>query len=203
MKIRIGKNLIRFAYKFVDIEASGETAILDDRMLEYSFVISRLVKYGFGNSIRILDVGCSARINPIPATMCELECNVWGIDIREFKYTHPNFKFALGDIRKTGFPNNFFDAVCAISSLEHIGIAGRYGIKESDIKGDLYAINEINRIIKPDGVFVATIPLVGKSSNLERSYTNLTITCLFDKWHVIERINYNNLVCIKAIKNAK
>jgi O-antigen chain-terminating methyltransferase len=65
------------------------------------------------------------------------------------------------DIRKTTFPDNYFDMVFCISTLEHIGRdVSRYtrtaGEKQND--GDLKALREIVRITKNKGKIVLTIP---------------------------------------------
>jgi len=61
----------------------------------------------------------------------ELAClgfKVYGLDVSNYKLTRPNFTFVKEDIRSTSFPNNFFDIVIAISTIEHIGL-GYYGDK--------------------------------------------------------------------------
>src|SRR4030042_6857696 len=119
MKIKLTDNIIKLAYKFIDVEASAKTAFVDERMIEYSFVLSRVLMNTI-KIMKILDVGCTAKINPIPATLCELGHKVFGIDKRQFGYRHPNFQFVDGDIICTGFPSEFFNCISAISVLEHI-----------------------------------------------------------------------------------
>lgn len=55
--------------------------------------------------------------------------------------------------RNIGFPNNFFDAVIAVSTIKHVGI----------FDGDKKAVAEIKRILKPNGIFVVTLPSAKKS----------------------------------------
>ncbi|GAI40803.1 unnamed protein product, partial [marine sediment metagenome] len=105
MKFKLSPKLIRFAYRFFDVEASSEAAPPDERIIEYSFVIQKLDSLPRG---KVLDVGCTARLNYLPAALASLSWEVWGIDLREFKFRHPNFHFVLGDIRNTNFPDNFF-----------------------------------------------------------------------------------------------
>jgi len=130
-KLKLSPGWLKFAYRFLDVEASAEAALPDGRMIEYSFVIGKLVSLAKG---RLLDVGCVARLNLVPATIASLGWEVYGIDVRQFKFRFPNFHFVLGDITKTDFPDSFFDAVSAVSTLEHIGLKGRYGISEGDPK---------------------------------------------------------------------
>ena len=65
------------------------------------------------------------------------------------------------DIRKTNLPNNFFDLVFFVSTIEHIGKDNSIYDKmycENDNLGDLKAIKEIHRITKKGGRIVLTAP---------------------------------------------
>ena len=65
------------------------------------------------------------------------------------------------DIRKTTFPDNFFDMVLCLSTLEHIGRdVSRYTQTAGEFRqdGDLEALREIVRITKDRGKIVLTVP---------------------------------------------
>jgi SAM-dependent methyltransferase len=124
-----------------------------DRIVEYPFVLKELnLKSG-----RVLDVGCTSPYNIIPLVLANRGLEVWGIDVREFKIRHPSFKFVKGDIRKTNFPDSYFDQIIAISTLEHIGLRGRYS-STTDLNGDKKAILEMDRILKRRGNMLITVP---------------------------------------------
>lgn len=181
-KLKLSTRIIKLAYRFVDVEASSETAPPDERIIEYSFVIGKLASMPVG---KILDVGCTARLNYLPAALASLGWKVWGIDLREFKFRHPNFHFVLGDIRNTNFPDNFFDAAYAVSTLEHIGLSGRYGVTEEDLEGDARAVKEIGRILRPSGILLCTVPY-GREAKiikpLQKIYDGLSLDTLFYSW---------------------
>ncbi len=158
-RLKLSPKLIRFAYHFVDLEASGEKDRLTTRVIEYSFAIQKL---GSSQGGKLLDIGCTSRWNLLPATLVGLGWEVYGIDIRELKFRHPNFHFVCEDIRNTSFPDNFFDCVCAISTIEHIGLSGRFGVAKEDPKGDVKAIKEVERIIRPGGTFLVTVQKILK-----------------------------------------
>lgn len=126
-----------------------------DRYIEYPFVVRNLPK----PPAKILDVGCSGSFFPL--LLASFGCEVYGIDLREYaiinKLTINNFKFVKGDIRKTAFEDEYFDAVAAISTLEHIGLSGRYA-GDDDPDGDKKAVIEMKRILKPKGIMLLTIP---------------------------------------------
>jgi SAM-dependent methyltransferase len=117
---------------------------------------------------------------------------VYGIDIREFKFKHPNFTFVLGDIRNTKFPDNFFDYVTAVSTLEHIGIRGRYGVTKEDPKGDIKTVREVARILSPHGIFLLTIPY-GQGQlikPLQRVYDKVRLTKMLCQWKIVKEVYY-------------
>ena len=81
-----------------------------------------------------------------------------GIDIRPYQMCD-EIAFTQSDITSSQLPDNFFDVVTAISTIEHIGLKNRYGVKYVD---DEKAIKEIRRILKPNGIFLMTVPFGDK-----------------------------------------
>ncbi len=149
---------------------------IPDRMVEYGFVLRELE-----SGKRLLDVGCTSPYNIIPIVLADQSWEVHGIDVREFRIHHPNFKFHLGDVRRTGFPDSYFDCVLAVSTVEHIGLRGRYSAA-GDLEGDRTAILEIQRILRSGGNLLLTLPfgkpkIVGAS---HRIYDGKSLRMLVD-----------------------
>jgi len=102
-------------------------------------------KYG-----RILDAGCADGIFlPTLSQLCE---ELYGCDISQ-KYLDEintdalgNVKLSVEDIHKTTFPDNFFDLVVCLETLEHV---------QSPHK----AIAEIRRIMKENALGVISVPI--------------------------------------------
>ena len=69
MKIKLSPSIIKFAYHIFDVEASAQTAAADGRMYEYAYVIQKTSALLIG---KVLDVGCTVRLNFIPATLLGL-----------------------------------------------------------------------------------------------------------------------------------
>ncbi len=181
-KLRLSPRLVRWAYRFVDLEASAEPASPDQRLIEYAFVIGKLHSRPPG---RVLDVGCTSSLNCLPAVLASIGWEVRGIDFREFKYRHANFEFTLGDFRHTGFPDNSFDAVYAVSTLEHVGLSGRYGLIEEDPEGDIRTVEEMGRILRPGGSLLCTLPYAREARilrPLQRIYDQSSLDRLFSGW---------------------
>lgn len=159
------------------------------RTVEYAFIINKMSPMQKGKA---LDVGCVARNNLLPQVLTGFGWEVWGIDIRPFTVKLPNFHFAPGDVTNTTFADGFFDCIYAVSTIEHIGLAGRYGVTEDDLSGDTRVLKEIERILCPGGILLVTMPY-GKRKvipPLERIYDREQLQELFSDWQVKEQVYY-------------
>ena len=191
-KLKLSPKLMKFMYNFIDIEASPETALPNRRIIEYSYIIQQLNLVPAG---RVLDIGCAARLNFLPPCLASLGWEVYGIDLREFKFKFkwPNFHLICEDITKTtSFSNDFFDHVCAVSTLENIGMGGRYGVNKDDPQADVKTVNEVGRILKKDGTFLVTVSY-GKRSitrHMHRIYDRVGLHELFQNWKIRDEIYY-------------
>lgn len=175
----------RVAGLLVNLEAV-ERGTINSRLIEYPFVIGRLAGLTPG---RVLDVGCADGGNVVAPTLAALGWEVWGIDIRDFSLPWKNFRFVKGDMaRGTPFADAFFDGVYAVSSIEHFGLAGRYGIREDDPEADFKAVREIGRTLKPGAPFLLTVPYGrgGIVRPAERVYSRRRLRRLLEGWTVRE-----------------
>jgi len=153
------------------------------RIIEYPWVLRNLPSEG-----KILDVGSTG--SQLPIMLACLGYRVWTIDVRDYEYAglSDNLHSVVGDIRRTGFPDGFFDVVVAVSTIEHVGL-GRYG-DPIDVEGDRKAIKEIRRIMTSDGILLVTVPF-GKQSttSLHRVYDENTLLSLLEGFK-IQSIDY-------------
>ena len=139
---------------------------VSERVMEYAFAIKTL---GVGGKRRILEVGCTDAHNCLPTLFAALGHEVHGIDIREFKVRYPSFTFSRQDVMSISYPEHSFDNVVAISVVEHMGLKGRYGVSRRESQGDRKAIEEMARVLKPDGRLVITVPY-GKTFSVVGSF---------------------------------
>lgn len=127
---------------------------ISERVVEYPFVIKNISGLEKG---RILDVGCYGSC--LTTILAALGHEVHALDIRRFPIQYPMVKIIEGDILQTNYSSEFFDAVVAVSTIEHVGIkSNAYGIHHGDPDGDKRAIREMARVLKPGGKMVITVP---------------------------------------------
>lgn len=173
----------RFSGRFLNLEAL-ESGLLHSRLIEYPYVLSKLATMPVG---KVLDVGCSDGGNVVVPTLANLGWDVYGIDVRMWRYTHKNFHFLQGDISVgINFKDDFLDCAYAISSIEHFGLTGRYGIREADPEADIRTTKVMRRIVRPGGHFLLTIPygeggIVGPAA---RVYDRKRLDRLLSGWQI-------------------
>lgn len=120
---------------------------------------------------KILDLGCGTGRNTIYLaqqgfTVYALDISKTGVTItkkKAQKLNLKNIKYKIADIRKTSYPNNYFDAVICIFVLGH-------GL----LKDNKDAVKEIYRILKPKGMFITEFMSVkdktcGKGKKIEKN----------------------------------
>lgn len=133
--------------------------VFSERIIENPLIIQHLP----AKKSKILDVG--SRYSQVPLEMASLGHDVVALDIEDYIFKHKLLKFVKGDIRKTPFKANSFDVVTIISTLEHVGMGETsYGDRE-ERDGDVTAMEEIWRILKPGGIILVTVPF-GKAKFL-------------------------------------
>ncbi len=155
---------------------------LSERIVEYPFVLRNL---NLAQGGLVLDVGCGSSY--FPPILASLGYQTYGIDVEDYPVETPNFKFVKTDVRRTGFPDAFFDRILVISTMEHIGIkhfgtaAGSSGL--DDVGADRQAMRELVRILKPGGKILMTVPFgkIGRViRNYQRFYTSNSLGLLLD-----------------------
>ncbi len=91
------------------------------------------------------------------------------------------------DITNLPFDDNSIVSLSCMHVVEHIGL-GRYG-DPLDPDGDLKAINELKRVLAPNGYLIFVVPVGGKSIimfNAHRIYTYEQVISYFENFELIE-----------------
>jgi len=129
--------------------------LLGDRDIEWSWVASQMPS-GRGKA---LDFGPGSSYLGLIAA--QRGFNVIAIDLEpvRWSYLHPRLRFVQGDVMKLALPKEHFDLVINCSTVEHVGLVGRYGVTENRPNGDLEAMARLRELMKPGGVMLLTIPV--------------------------------------------
>jgi len=190
---------IWFLYKFFPEYFAKEPLKYTDRYYEYPWALKHI--YTYTKKAVMLDVGSAGSMFPLLAK--SFGNTVFSTDIRKINY-HGITCFNY-NICSTPFQSKLFDIVTAISTIEHIGLEGRYGVDSTD--SDIKAVNEIKRILRPNGIFLLSIPYasVDRKTKFHRVYSERTIKSLLNGFKLeidIEKSpeNEDYIAMIKAIK---
>jgi len=136
---------------------------LDERVVEYPWVLSRLGRYTEG--LRALDAGSTLNYETIlqhPAVKRhkwsivtfapEAEC-FWDLGI----------SYMYEDLRALPCKDEWFDAITCISTIEHVGmdnvlVTMEKAHRENRPQDFHCAVREMRRVLKPGGVLFLTVP---------------------------------------------
>lgn len=126
-----------------------------DREIEWSWIAGRMPN-GPG---RALDFGTGGSLLPLVAA--QKGYDVLAIDLLpiQWSYSCPSIAFQQGDLRMLDVAAHSFDLVINCSTIEHVGLAGRYDVIQGDANGDLAAMERLRELLTPEGSMLLTIPV--------------------------------------------
>lgn len=139
---------------FASARSDPEISIWGERTVEWSFV-SREIPCGPGEAI---EFGCEDGYLSLVAAQKGFNVVANDLQDQNFAWQHPGVAFYKGDFLKLTLPCNHFDLAINCSSVEHVGVAGRYGIELTQEDGDIEVMNRLAEILKPDGLLLMTAP---------------------------------------------
>jgi SAM-dependent methyltransferase len=198
----VKRSIFKVIYKLYLWSAkSSDESFLGSRYIEYPYVIKQIIKL-IPRGSKVLLIGCAG--DPLSTILPSLGFKVIGIDLKNVNIRYPDFEFVLADIRKTMFPDSYFDAAVAVSVIEHVGLL------EGDIKGDQGAFEELKRILKPEGLLILTVPCSEKERIefgrvTQRIYTKEGLKTSLNKYFRTEHIEYvpEAKICLATTRNNK
>lgn len=147
---------------------SGYGWRLDERIVEYSWFYSNLPK-GPG---RLLDAGSVLNLYFLlmHPSVREKQTFVSTLAPEAMAAWRDSVSYVFEDFRDTCFRDNYFDWICCLSTLEHVGLdnsmlyTGDDSMKESDEKSHLEFLLQMRRVLKPGGTLFLTVPF-GRHEN--------------------------------------
>lgn len=132
----------------------SEITIWGERTVEWSF-LSREMPTGPGEAI---EFGCEEGYMSLVAAQRGFHVLANDLQDQTFTWQHPNVEFRKGDFLKLTLPRDYFDLAINCSSVEHVGVAGRYGIEIGQDEGDIAVMHRLEEILKPEGLLLITAP---------------------------------------------
>lgn len=168
-----------------DMEAIMTYSLKGDRKVEWGYVKQNLPE---GDGF-LLDIGPSPT-NPKPARVAlSRGYQVVAVGLQRPELAHQKFTFIHGDFLEVNIPWTF-DWIINISTIEHFGLAGRYGITENNPDADLLGMRRARALMKPNAKMLLTIP-VGVDSVmgfLHRVYGKVRLPRLLRGYRVLEKL---------------
>jgi SAM-dependent methyltransferase len=128
--------------------------ITGERNVEWAF-LSKEMGNGPGNA---LEFGCENGYMSLLAAQKGFDVLAVDLEQQSFCWQHPGVKFQQGDFLTMELPSDYFDVVINCSSVEHVGVPGRYGITVREDDGDIKVMRRFGDILKHDGVVLMTAP---------------------------------------------
>jgi SAM-dependent methyltransferase len=182
------RSLEVLGYKIVQISqmlvGKDELTLSGDRDIEWGFVLARSSK----NSNRVLDLGPGNSSTPLALSFMSNEVIALDINLPENQTSKiSNIRWVRGDILNP--PNGLgkFNLIINCSTIEHIGLSGRYGSVENP-DGDLMAMKNLHKLLVEGGRMLLTIPvgLDAVFSPKLRIYGTERLPKLLQGWETIE-----------------
>lgn len=127
----------------------------DDRDVEYSFIAAHMPN-GPGKA---LDFGSGSSYMSLLAALRGFEVIALDLEPQTFPWLHPAVRSIQGDLLKLDLPTNHFDLIINCSTVEHVGLVGRYSVTENRPDGDLEAMALLRELMKPSAIMLLTVPV--------------------------------------------
>jgi len=150
---RFGYKVVHFGEKF---DRNSALTLSGDRDLEWSWVIAKAPN----GSRRTLDFGPGNSTTPIALSFISDEVVCLDLNKPEIDYGVKNITHILGDLTSPPAGLGKFDLIVNCSSIEHVGLPGRYGSTEVT-DGDLIGMQNLHELMNESAKMLLTVP-VGK-----------------------------------------
>jgi glycosyltransferase involved in cell wall biosynthesis/ubiquinone/menaquinone biosynthesis C-methylase UbiE len=158
-----------------------------DRQMEWTYIASRIGRYADENSY-VLDFGCGTGMLSLAAA--SIGADVLAIDLipQQFETGYPNIEFRQADVMTLDEQRHRFDLILNCSTIEHVGLSGRYNVVTEAPDRDLEAMEKLRRLLKTGGYMLMTLP-VGRDAvirPLHRVYGTKRLPRLLEGYRVVE-----------------
>lgn len=149
------------------------TEYIDERVVEYNWIIQNLKKETKYKKKRLLDAGSTINFNIILKYLNkDFKIFIQTLFPEPYSKYYDGISYIYSDLREKIFEKNYFDVITCISTLEHIGLENseynffnineikktKFNINNVKKRDDIIVIKEFNRILKKGGSLLLTVP---------------------------------------------
>lgn len=132
-----------------------DVSLVGDRDIEWSWVGSQLPPAA-GTA---LDFGPGGSSLGLLAAQAGFDVLSIDLEVNQAPYVHHRLRFVQGDLLNISLAAASFDLVINCSTVEHVGLRGRYGVTLSQTEGDIKAMARLKELMKPTAKMILTIPV--------------------------------------------
>jgi len=165
-----------------NVNEDGRPTLAGDRDVEWAWTLGQLraepgdvLDFGAGHGL--LSLGAAFRGHRVVAV---------DLEPQSFMFTHPRIEYRQGDVNEIELRAESFDQVLNCSTVEHVGLAGRYGSPD-DPDGDLRAMQKLADALRAGGTMVLTIPVGrdGVYAPYHRVYGTARLPPLLEQFDIV------------------
>jgi len=179
-----------FLYRqYLNLRYRTTPNVRGDRDIEYSFICANMPEPFKNETSYALDFGCGVSYMALVAARkgyltgaIDLLDPGWFYQYKGLGFTKTDL-FSLEPIA----PEQF-SLVINCSTVEHVGLAGRYSVTEQDDNGDLKAMAILYSAMKPGAIMLLTVP-VGQDAvfkSTHRVYGKQRLPLLLGQFNVLK-----------------
>ena len=161
----------------------AQRTLAGDREIEWTWTLAHMRK----GSGRVLDFGSGNGMMALGALFAGNDVVAVDLEAEQYPFDPHRIEYVRGDFNELELEQHSFDQILNCSSVEHVGLAGRYGSPDEP-DGDLHAMEKMARILKPDGDMVLTIPVGIDAIHApnHRIYGEERLSRLLEHWQIRE-----------------
>lgn len=180
-----------FLYQqYLNLRYRATPNVRGDRDIEYSFICANMPDPPKNETCCALDFGCGVSYMALIAARKGYDTLAIDLLNPGWFYEHNKLLFTALDIthydRAEASQN--LDLVINCSTVEHVGLAGRYSVTAQDDNGDLKAMAILYSAMKPGAIMLLTIP-VGQDAVFKpthRVYGKQRLPLLLGQFNVLK-----------------
>ncbi len=187
-KLVYDRNLLEL-FKYNQPLPKGYGYRLDERVIEYPWVLSRLS----ADVATLLDAGSTLNFEYLltHSNLSQKQIVIYTLSPNgENTIPNANVSYVYGDLRSTILRDELFDEIVCISTIEHIGMdnsiiyTDNAMYREKKHEDYKFVIKELRRLLKPTGKLLITVPF-GRFQNLNwlQQFDRTTLSQLIETFN--------------------